>query len=137
MKNVLNLLTNRRECNIIEETRVFCRELTDLEEYTMNKAELIEAIANETGLAKKDVDAALKAFTNVVSDTLQKKDKVQLIGFGTFETAERAARTGRNPANGETIKIKASTLVKFKAGAALKEKVNTKPAKAAKKSKKK
>ncbi|MBP0968302.1 MAG: HU family DNA-binding protein [Oscillospiraceae bacterium] len=103
----------------------------------MNKAELIEAIANETGLSKKDTDAALKSFINVVSDALQKKDKVQLIGFGTFETAERAARTGRNPASGETIKIAASTLVKFKAGAALKEKVNTKPAKAAKKSKKK
>ena len=103
----------------------------------MNKAELIEAIASETGIAKKDVDATLKSFINVVSGTLQKKDKVQLIGFGTFETAERAARTGRNPANGEPLKIAASTLVKFKAGAALKEKVNTKPAKAAKKAKKK
>lgn len=103
------------------------------EDVKMNKAELIEAIANETGIAKKDVDAALKSFVNVVSDALQKKDKVQLIGFGTFETAERAARTGRNPANGEPLKIKASTQVKFKAGAALKEKVNTKPAKKAKK----
>lgn len=99
----------------------------------MNKAELIEAIAKETGLSKKNVDAALKSFINVVSDTLQQKDKVQLIGFGTFETAERAARTGRNPANGEPLKIKASTLVKFKAGAALKEKVNSKPGKKAKK----
>ncbi|MBR3448572.1 MAG: HU family DNA-binding protein [Oscillospiraceae bacterium] len=103
----------------------------------MNKTELIEAIANETGIAKKDIDATLKSFINVVSDTLQKKDKVQLIGFGTFETTERAARTGRNPASGEPLKIAASTLVKFKAGAALKEKVNTKPAKAAKKAKKK
>lgn len=103
----------------------------------MNKAELIEAIANETGISKKDVDAALKSFVTVVSDTLQKKDKVQLIGFGTFETSERAARTGRNPANGEPLKIAASTLVKFKPGAALKEKVNTKPSKAAKKCKKK
>ena len=101
----------------------------------MNKAELIEAIATETGLAKKDVDAALKSFVNVVSDTLQKKDKVQLIGFGTFETAERAARTGRNPASGKPIKIAASTSVKFKAGAALKEKVNTKPSKKAAKKK--
>ena len=101
----------------------------------MNKAELIEAIVNETGLSKKDVDAALKSFVNVVSDTLQKKDKVQLIGFGTFETAERAARTGRNPANGEEIKIAASTSVKFKAGTALKEKINTKTAKPAKKAK--
>ena len=71
----------------------------------MNKAELIEAIATETGVSKKDVDAVLKSFVTIVSDTLQKKDKVQLIGFGTFETAERAARTGRNPANGESIKI--------------------------------
>ena len=101
----------------------------------MNKAELIEAIATETGVSKKDVDAVLKSFVTVVSDTLQKKDKVQLIGFGTFETSERAARTGRNPSSGEAIKIAASTLVKFKAGAALKEKVNTKPAKKAAKKK--
>ena len=67
---------------------------------------------------------------------LQKKEKVQLIGFGSFETVDRAARTGVNPQSGEKIKIKASTSVKFKAGAPLKEKVNTKP-KAAKKSKKK
>lgn len=103
----------------------------------MNKAELIEAIANETGISKKNIDAALKSFVNVVSDTLQKKDKVQLIGFGTFETAERAARTGHNPATGKAIKIAASTSVKFKAGAALKEKVNSKPSKSGKKSKKK
>ena len=102
----------------------------------MNKSELVEAIAKETGVSKKDTEATLKAFVNVVSDTLQKKEKVQLIGFGTFETAERAARTGVNPQSGEKIKIKASTSVKFKAGAPLKEKVNTKP-KAAKKGKKK
>ena len=99
----------------------------------MNKAELIEAISAETNLPKKDVDAVIKSFTATVSDALQKKDKVQLIGFGTFETSERAARTGRNPATGETIKIAASTSVKFKAGAGLKEKVNTKPAKKSKK----
>ena len=104
----------------------------------MNKVELIDAIANETGLTKKDIDPTLKSFMSVVSDTLQKKDKVQLIGFGTFETSERAARTGRNPANGEPLKIAASTQVKFKAGTALKEKVNTKPEKkSGKKSKKK
>ena len=103
----------------------------------MNKTELIDAIANETGLSKKDVDAALKSFVSVVSDTLQKKEKIQLVGFGTFETAERAERTGRNPATGKEIKIAASTSVKFKAGKALKDKVNTKPANKAKKSKKK
>lgn len=102
----------------------------------MNKTELIDAIAAETGLAKKDVDAALKSFINVVSDTLQKKESVQLIGFGTFTTVDKPEREGHNPANGEKIKIAASTAVKFKVGAALKEKVNTQPAKA-KKSKKK
>ena len=99
----------------------------------MNKSELVAAMAEASGLSKKDSEAALKAFIGVVSGELQKKEKVQLIGFGTFETSERAARTGRNPANGESIKIAASTLVKFKAGAALKEKVNTKPAKKSKK----
>ena len=103
----------------------------------MNKAELIEAIANETGISKKDIDTTLKSFVNVVSETLQKKDKVQLVGFGTFETTERAARTGRNPANGKAIKIAASTSVKFKAGATLKTIVNTKPSASKKKTKKK
>ena len=73
----------------------------------MNKSELVEAIAKETGVSKKDTEATLKAFVNVVSDTLQKKEKVQLIGFGSFETVDRAARTGVNPQSGEKIKIKA------------------------------
>lgn len=104
----------------------------------MNRVELIDAIAAETGLTKKDIDATLKSFMNVVSDTLQKKESVQLIGFGTFSTVDKPEREGRNPANGETIKIAASTAVKFKAGTALKEKVNTKPQKkSGKKSKKK
>ena len=107
----------------------------------MNKAELIDAIAAETSLSKKDVDAVIKSFTAVVSSKLATKESVQLIGFGTFETSERAARTGRNPATGEPIDISASTVVRFKAGSALKEKVNPpKPAKAKepeKKSKKK
>ena len=63
----------------------------------MNKAELINAIADETGLSKKDTEATINSFVNVVSNALENKDKVQLIGFGTFETRERAARTGRNP----------------------------------------
>ena len=104
----------------------------------MNRVELIDAIAAETGLTKKDIDATLKSFMNVVSDTLQKKESVQLIGFGTFTTVDKPEREGRNPSNGETIKIAASTAVKFKAGTALKEKVNTKPEKkSGKKSKKK
>ncbi len=90
----------------------------------MNKAELVNAIANETGLSKKDTEATINSFVNVVSNSLESKDKVQLIGFGTFETRERAARTARNPQSGEEIHIAASTVPAFKAGKALKEKVN-------------
>ena len=100
----------------------------------MNKAELIEAISTDTSLPKKDVDAVIKSFISTVSDTLQKKDSVQLIGFGTFTTVDKPEREGRNPANGETIKIAANTSVKFKAGAGLKGKVN--PPKAEKKAEK-
>lgn len=90
----------------------------------MNKQELVNSIAAETGLSKKDTEATLNSFVNVVSNALSKKDKVQLIGFGTFETRKRSARTGRNPQTGKEIKIKASTVPAFKAGKALKEKVN-------------
>lgn len=90
----------------------------------MNKQELINAIAEETGLSKKDTEATINSFVNVVSNTLADKDKVQLIGFGTFETRERAARTGRNPQTGEELKIAASVVPAFKAGKALKDKVN-------------
>jgi len=99
----------------------------------MNKTELVNAIAEEAGISKKDADAAVKAFVNVVSDELQNQGKVQLIGFGTFEVSKRAARTGKNPRTGEAIKIKATNVPKFKAGAALKDKVNTKPSKKKKK----
>lgn len=90
----------------------------------MNKAELVDAMAKETNLTKKDVESVLNSFVNVVSDELAKKEKVQLVGFGTFETRERAARTGRNPQTGEEIKIEAATTPAFKAGKALKDKVN-------------
>lgn len=90
----------------------------------MNKAELINAIASETGLSKKDTEATINSFVNVVSSELAKKEKVQLIGFGTFETRERAARTGRNPQTGKELKIAASTTPAFKAGKALKDIVN-------------
>ncbi len=90
----------------------------------MNKTELVDAIAKETGLSKKDSEAAVKAFAAVVTKELKKKGKVQLIGFGTFETGKRAARTGRNPQTGKDIKIPAAVVPKFKAGAALKEAVN-------------
>ncbi len=92
----------------------------------MNKAELVDAIAKQTGLSKKDSEKAIKAFTDVVSKELKKKGKVQLVGFGTFETAKRAARTGKNPQSGASIKIPAATVPKFKAGKALKEAVNSK-----------
>ena len=88
------------------------------------KAELINAIANETGLSKKDTEATINSFVNVVSNELAKKEKVQLIGFGTFETRERSAREGVNPQTKAKIKIPATTAPAFKAGKALKDKVN-------------
>ncbi len=90
----------------------------------MNKTELIAAIAENADLTKKDAEAALKAFIDVVGKSLKKGDKVQIVGFGTFEVAKRAAREGRNPQTGETMKIKASKSPKFKAGKALKDAVN-------------
>jgi DNA-binding protein HU-beta len=93
-------------------------------EIVMNKAELVNAIAEKTGLSKKDTEATINSFVSVVSDELAKKEKVQLVGFGTFETRERAARTGRNPQTGKELKIAASTVPAFKAGKALKENVN-------------
>ncbi len=90
----------------------------------MNKTELVDAIAKQAGLSKKDSEAAVKAFTDVVSKALKKGDKVQLVGFGTFEVSKRAARTGRNPQTGAEMKIKASKAPKFKAGKALKDLVN-------------
>ena len=95
-----------------------------MRENNMNKTELIDAIAKETGLSKKDSGKAVDAFVDTVTKALKKKDKVQLIGFGTFETAKRAARTGKNPQTGAAIKIPASVAPKFKAGKALKDIVN-------------
>lgn len=90
----------------------------------MNKADLVSAMVQDTCLSKKDSEAALNSFVNNVSDALSKNDKVQLIGFGTFETRKRAARTGRNPQTGKELKIAASIVPAFKAGKALKDKVN-------------
>ncbi|MGN0379795.1 MAG: HU family DNA-binding protein [Butyrivibrio sp.] len=90
----------------------------------MNKTELVAAIAAKTELTKKDAEKALKAFTDVVAEELKKGEKIQLVGFGTFEVVKRAARTGVNPATGKKIKIKASKAPKFKAGKALKDSVN-------------
>lgn len=90
----------------------------------MNKTELVAAIAEKTGLTKKDAEGAVKAFTDTVAEQLKAGDKIQLVGFGTFEVAERAARTGKNPQTGEAINIPASKAPKFKAGKALKDEVN-------------
>ncbi len=92
----------------------------------MNKSELVAAIADAAKLSKKDAEAALKAFVDVTSKELKKGGKVQLVGFGTFEVAKRAAREGRNPQTGASMKIKASKAPKFKAGKALKDFVNKK-----------
>lgn len=90
----------------------------------MNKTELIVAMAEKSELSKKDAEKALTAFVDTVSDELKNDGKVQLVGFGTFEVTERAARTGRNPQTGKTIQIPASKSPKFKAGKALKDAVN-------------
>lgn len=87
----------------------------------MNKTELVAGISEKTGLSKKDSEAAVKAFVDTVAESLKKGDKVQLVGFGTFEVSERPARTGRNPQTGATIEIAASKTPKFKAGKALKD----------------
>ncbi len=92
----------------------------------MNKAELIAAMAAKTGATKKNAEEALNAFVDVVTETLKKGDKVQLVGFGSFEVIKRAARKGRNPQTKEEIKIPASKAPKFKAGKALKDIVNKK-----------
>ena len=87
----------------------------------MNKNEFVNAIAEKSGLTKKDAEAALNAYIEVVTDALKAGDSVQLIGFGTFEVRERAARTGRNPLTGETIEIAAAKVPAFKSGKALKD----------------
>lgn len=92
----------------------------------MNKAELIAAIAAKTGDTKKAAEASVNAFVEVVTDALVEGDKVQLVGFGSFEVRKRAARKGRNPQTKEEIKIPASKAPVFKAGKALKDLVNNK-----------
>ena len=90
----------------------------------MNKTELVAAMAEKAELSKKDSEKALKAFIDVVTEELKSGEKIQLVGFGTFEVAERAAREGRNPQTGETMKIAASVAPKFKPGKALKDAMN-------------
>ena len=90
----------------------------------MNKTEFITAVAEKAEISKKDSEKALKAFVDVVAEQLKAGDKVQLVGFGTFEVSERAAREGRNPQTGETMTIAACKAPKFKAGKALKDAIN-------------
>lgn len=90
----------------------------------MNKAELVAAVAEQAGLNKTEAAKAIDAFTAVVTDELKKGEKVQLVGFGTFEVTKRAAREGRNPQTGATMKIAASKAPKFSAGKKLKDEVN-------------
>ena len=131
--NVVKNLDNIREMVyklMIERCR-FWRVLTNNKESirggnTKNKTELVSAMAKETNLYKKDVEDVLKSFVDVVSKELKNGGKIQLVGFGTFEVSERAAREGRNPQTGETMKIEASKAPKFKAGKALKDMVNAK-----------
>jgi DNA-binding protein HU-beta len=91
-------------------------ELKLLKEHTMNKAELVAQVAEETGITKTQANAALDSFIDTVTKTLKKGDKVTLVGFGTFSVSKRQARTGRNPQTGEAIKIKAKKVARFKAG---------------------
>ena len=92
----------------------------------MNKTELVSAMADKAEISKKDAESALKALTDTITAQLKKGDKVQLVGFGTFEVSKRAAREGRNPQTGAVMKIAASKAPKFKAGKALKDLVNKK-----------
>ena len=90
----------------------------------MNRSELVAAIATSADITKADAERALNGTLEAITDALSKGDKVALIGFGTFSTTKRAARDGRNPQTGKTMKIKAKTVAKFKAGAKLAAAVN-------------
>ena len=90
----------------------------------MNKAELVNAISEKASLSKKDAEKVLAAFTETVTESLTAGEKVQIVGFGSFEVVNRAARTGRNPRTGEAVEIAASKAPAFKAGKALKDSVN-------------
>ena len=92
----------------------------------MNKTEFVAAVAKKSGLSKKDAEKAVKAFVDTVSEQMVAGDKITIVGFGTFEVSERAAREGRNPKTGEAMPIPASKVPRFKAGQGLKDAVNGK-----------
>lgn len=109
---------------MIQETNL-CVFFAVVKEENMNKAELISAVADKSGLARKDADLAVNAVIECIEEALEAGEKVQLIGFGVFETRDRKERQGRNPRKpGEVIKIAASKAPVFKAGKNLKERVN-------------
>ena len=91
----------------------------------MTKNELVKEMAEKAGVSVANAQKCLDGFTSSVTDALKRKDKLTLVGFGTFETRDRAAREGRNPSNGETIQIKAAKVPSFKAGKSLKDAVNS------------
>ncbi|MDD2558481.1 MAG: HU family DNA-binding protein [Desulfuromonadaceae bacterium] len=91
----------------------------------MTKTELVNSMAEKAGLSKADAEKALKAFVDSVTETLQKEDKISLVGFGTFSVGDRAARVGKNPQTGAALQIPAAKVPKFKAGKALKDAVNS------------
>ena len=101
----------------------------------MNKGDLVAALAAKTDLTKKETEIALNGLLDVIAESMAKGEKIQLIGFGTFEAKERPARTARNPRTGEQVKIAATKAPSFKAGKALKDAVNAPAPKAAKKKK--
>lgn len=118
-------MTNHRKNDItIDAHLITIYEDNFEEEITMNKTELIAAVAENADMTKKDAEKAVKAFIDVVTEELKKGEKVQIVGFGTFEVSERAAREGRNPHTGEPMPIAASKAPKFKAGKALKDAMN-------------
>ena len=90
----------------------------------MNKTQFVDAVAQKAGMSKREAEAAVNAMTDAIAEALKAGDKVQLIGFGTFDVKESAAREGRNPRTGETIKIEASKRPVFSAGSALKNAIN-------------
>lgn len=98
----------------------------------MNKSELIDAVAEHSGLSKADTTKAVNSFVETITNAMQRGDDVVLVGFGTFSVKDRAARTGRNPKTGETLQIAASKVPSFKAGKGLKDAVNPAPKKAKK-----
>ncbi|MFT4202946.1 MAG: HU family DNA-binding protein [Chitinophagaceae bacterium] len=109
--------------NQYKKEKYICLNIHNRKTITMNKAELIAAVAEGAGISKTQANAAIDSFTSTVQKTLKKGDKLTLVGFGTFSVSKRKARKGRNPKTGEAIKIKAKKVAHFKAGKALSEKI--------------